>query len=190
MNAVSKSSLRNEARARRATLTRADFADAIARFADDLPIAPGAVIAGYHPIRDEADPRGMMSALGRRGHILALPVIAAANAALVFRQWNEGEALRPNAYGIAEPLPAASEIVPDVVLVPLLAFDALGHRLGYGGGYYDRTLDFIRSTRRVLAIGVAYTGQEIAQLPRDPHDHRLDWIVTETGARAFTTRAE
>jgi 5-formyltetrahydrofolate cyclo-ligase len=190
MNAVSKSSLRNEARARRATLTRPDFADAIARLAADLPIAPAAVIAGYHPIRDEADPRGLMSALGRRGHILSLPVIAAAKAALIFRRWSEGEALRPNAYGIAEPLPGAPQVLPDVVLVPLLAFDKLGHRLGYGGGYYDRTLDFLRRTRPVLAVGIAYAGQEVAQLPREPHDHRLDWIVTESGARAFTTRAE
>ncbi len=189
MNAVSKSSLRNEARARRATLTRADFADAIAQFAGALPIAPAAVIAGYQPIRDEADPRGLMSALGRRGHVLALPVVPAANAALIFRKWNEGEALRPNAYGIAEPLPSAAEIIPDVLLVPLLAFDAVGHRLGYGGGYYDRTLDFIRASRPVLAVGIAYAGQEIAQLPREAHDHRLDWIVTEDGARAFTTHA-
>jgi 5-formyltetrahydrofolate cyclo-ligase len=189
MSAISKSTLRNEARARRATLTRADFAEAIARFATDLPIPPGAAVAGYHPIRDEADPRGLMSMLGSHGHELALPVIAAAQAALIFRQWREGESLKPNAYGIAEPLPSAAEILPDVVLVPLLAFDASGHRLGYGGGYYDRTLDALRKSRRVLAVGVAYSGQESAPLPREAHDHVLDWIVTERGARSFTTHA-
>jgi 5-formyltetrahydrofolate cyclo-ligase len=182
---TSKSQLRNEARALRTTLTRADFAERIAAFAKDIPRAPAAVVAGYHPVRDEADPRGLMSALAAHGHALALPVIATAHAALIFRSWREGDALAPNAYGIAEPLPSAPEIVPDVVLVPLLAFDADGHRLGYGGGYYDRTLDAIRRSKPVLAIGVAYAGQEVAHLPRETHDHALDGIVTENGLRRF-----
>jgi 5-formyltetrahydrofolate cyclo-ligase len=180
-----KSNLRHELRARRATLTRADFAERIAAVARDIPLDPGAVVAGYHPVRDEADPRGLMSALAALGHPLALPVIVAARAALVFRRWRMGDVLAPNAYGIAEPPASAEEVVPDAVLVPMLGFDADGHRLGYGGGYYDRTLDAVRRGRSVLAIGIAYAGQEFPQLPRETHDHALDMIVTEAGVRYF-----
>src|SRR5262249_22515445 len=169
-----KSNLRNQLRARRATLTRADFSDRIAAFARDVPLAPGAVVAGYHPVRDEADPRGLRSARAAQGHPLALPVIAGVRKALVFRRWRMGDALAPNAYGIAEPPASAEEVVPDAVLVPLLAFDADGHRLGYGGGYYDRTLDAIRTARPVLAVGIAYAGQEVERLPRETHDHAPD----------------
>jgi 5-formyltetrahydrofolate cyclo-ligase len=180
-----KISLRNALRAHRASLTRADFAERIAAFAPDLPLAQGDVVAGYHPVRDEADPRGLMSALAMQGHALALPVIAAARSALIFRRWRTGDVLAPNAYGIAEPLPAAEAVTPDAVLVPLLAFDAGGHRLGYGGGYYDRTLDAIRRSRKVLAVGIAYAGQEVPLLPHETHDHALDLVVTEDGVRSF-----
>ena len=178
----SKASRRTEARARRALLTRADFAERIARFAADLALAKNAIVAGYDPIRDEADPRALMSALAALGHPLALPCVGAARTALVFRTWKMGDALAPNAYGIAEPLPDAREVAPNVVLVPLLAFDAQGHRLGYGGGYYDRTFESLPDARR---IGVAYAGQELPNVPREPHDHRLDLIVTENGVRLF-----
>ncbi|HUO88550.1 MAG TPA: 5-formyltetrahydrofolate cyclo-ligase [Rhizomicrobium sp.] len=180
-----KTSLRNEARARRAVLTRADFAGRIAAVAKDLPLAPGAIVAGYYPVRDEADPRALMSALAALGHPIALPVIVAERAALVFRRWRTGDPLAPNAYGIAEPLAGAQEVEPDAVLVPLLAFDAGGHRLGYGGGYYDRTLDRIRKAKPVLAVGIAYAGQEVALLPREAHDHALDMMLTENGLRRF-----
>ena len=177
-----KSALRAQARARRAALTRVDFAERIARFAADLALMQGAVVAGYDPIRDEADPRALMSALAAQGHALALPSVATPRAALLFRSWKMGDALTPNAYGIAEPLPEARAVVPDVVLVPLLAFDSQGHRLGYGGGYYDRTFDSLPQARR---IGIAYAGQEVENVPREPHDHRLDMIVTENGVRRF-----
>jgi 5-formyltetrahydrofolate cyclo-ligase len=177
-----KSAIRAQARARRARLTRADFAERIARFATGLELAPRAVVAGYDPIRDEADPRALMSALAAQGHALALPCVGAAQTALFFRSWKTGDALVPNAFGIAEPLPGAREVAPNVVLVPLLAFDAQGHRLGYGGGYYDRTFELLPQARR---IGIAYAGQEVANVPREPHDHRLDMIVTENGVRRF-----
>jgi len=177
-----KKNLRSEARARRATLTDPGFAQGIAVFAGDLGIASGAIVAGYHPFRDEADPRGLMAALSARGHRLALPCIVAAHAALVFRAWNAGDSLHPNTYGIAEPLAHAAEVVPDAVLVPLLAFDASGHRLGYGGGYYDRTFERLP---RMRLIGIAYSGQEMPAVPREAHDHRLDLIVTENGVRRF-----
>lgn len=174
--------LRTEARARRALLTRADFADTIASFADELHLAAGVVVAGYHPIRDEADPRALMAALAARGHRLALPCVTSTRAALIFRGWKMGDALTPNAWGIAEPLSTAPEVMPGVVLVPLLAFDAAGHRLGYGGGYYDRTIDALAG---IHSIGVAYAGQEVPRLPRELHDHPLDAVITEKGVRRF-----
>jgi 5-formyltetrahydrofolate cyclo-ligase len=177
-----KQNLRTEARARRATLTDPLFAERIASFARELGIAEGAIVAGYHPFRDEADPRGLMSALSALGHTLALPCVVAARTALVFRRWAMGVKLKPNAYGIAEPPVSAAEITPAVVLVPLLAFDGEGHRLGYGGGYYDRTFESLRGVR---VIGIAYSGQEFANVPREPHDHRLDAVVTENGVRRF-----
>lgn len=177
-----KQTLRAEARARRATLTDPGFATVIASFATRLGIPTKAIVAGYHPFRDEADPRGLLSALSALGHPLALPCIVQSRSALVFRRWTVGDVLTPNAYGIAEPPATVEEVVPAAVLVPLLAFDANGHRLGYGGGYYDRTFEALP---RVPIIGVAYSGQEMATLPREPHDHRLDMLVTELGVRVF-----
>ncbi|MGZ5934738.1 MAG: 5-formyltetrahydrofolate cyclo-ligase [Rhizomicrobium sp.] len=177
-----KQKARTEARARRVTLTWTAFADHVAAFAKDLDLPKGAIVAGYHPIRDEADPRALMSALSALGHPLALPCVVAARSALVFRKWKMGDPMAPNTYGIAEPLASAPEVMPGAVLVPLLAFDAEGHRLGYGGGYYDRTFDRLPGMR---LIGVAYAGQEVATVPREEHDHPLDMVVTENGIRRF-----
>lgn len=189
---LSKSDLRKEARARRAQFARAlpDFAQHIAAFSDQLNVRKSAVIAGYWPVRDEADPRGLMQALKDRGATLAFPRIDAEHAALSFRGWRESDALLDNRHGIPEPRADAAIVTPDVVLVPLLAFDAQGHRLGYGGGYYDRTLEALRSQGKVLAIGIAYAGQEVQTLPREAHDRALDLVVTERDVRAFTTRPE
>jgi 5-formyltetrahydrofolate cyclo-ligase len=189
---TSKSLLRTEARARRAALARAlpDFAQRIAAFADTLALAPGAVIAGYWPVQSEADPRALMAVLAARGHVLALPRIAAKGEALHFHRWREGDALFDNHYGIVEPSADAQRMMPDVILVPLLAFDASGHRLGYGGGYYDRSLFEGRATvppanplcrGPVLAIGIAYAGQLVPSLPHESHDRTLDAILTENG---------
>jgi 5-formyltetrahydrofolate cyclo-ligase len=183
MTSLDKRQIRANARARRAELARAvpDFAQRIAAFAGELNIPAHAIVAGYWPVRDEADPRALMKALG---NALALPCIDAKHAALSFREWREGDVLVDNHHGIPEPRAEAKIVTPDVVLVPLLAFDAHGHRLGYGGGYYDRTL----SAARAVAIGIAYAGQEVNELPREAHDHPLDMIVTENGLRRFTTR--
>jgi len=177
-----KRQLRSEARTRRASLTRAGLAQAIAEFASQLALPKGAIVAGYHPIRDEADPRALTSVLSAMGHPLALPVVAVAQSALVFRSWRTGDPLTPNSWGIAEPLASAPDVVPAIILVPLLAFDSTGHRLGYGGGYYDRTIDALPGVR---TIGIAYAGQEVSAVPREPHDHALDMIVTENGVRHF-----
>ena len=186
MNSTSaKSVLRDQARAQRAALARAcpDFAARIA--AVELPIAKGAVISFYWPMGDEADPRAMAARLAERGHALALPVTVEKGAPLVFRLWREGDPLIVHAFGMHEPAASAPEVRPDVLLVPLLAFDARGHRLGYGGGFYDRTLAALETK---LAIGVAYAGQESEALPIHERDHPLDMVVTERGLRRFTTR--
>ena len=189
-----KAELRAAARRHRATLTRADFAEAIARFAGDLDLAPGAIVAGYFPFRDEADPRGLMAALSAKGHKLALPSVEP-DRPLTFRAWAMGDAMHTSAYGIPEPLASAPEAVPSLVLVPLLAFDATGHRLGYGGGFYDRTLSLLARAQTppanpsarapLIAVGVAYAGQEVSALPREAHDHPLDAVITENGLRRF-----
>lgn len=182
---IAKQKLREDARARRVELARAcpDFALRIA--AMELPIAKSAVVSFYWPMGDEADPRALAARLAARGHPLALPVTIRKGTPLVFRLWCEGDALVVHAFGMHEPAASAPEVKPDVLLVPLLAFDARGHRLGYGGGFYDRTLAALDAK---LAIGVAYAGQESDELPIHERDHPLDMVVTELGLRRFTTR--
>ena len=177
-----KAELREQARARRARLARAcpDFAVHVARFADALP--PAAVVSFYWPMGDEADPRALALALAGRGARLALPVVAAKRSPLHFREWRQGDPLVVHAFGMHEPAADAARVVPDLLLVPLLAFDARGHRLGYGGGFYDRTLASLETKR---AAGVAYAGQEADLLPAMAHDHPLDMVVTEKGVRRF-----
>lgn len=130
----------------------------------------------------ELDPRPLMQALDGRGHGLALPVVAGAGRPLVFRAWTPGDPLRPAAFNTREPSPDKAEVTPRVVLVPLLAFDRAGYRLGYGGGFYDRTLAGLRAAGTALAVGLAFAGQEVESVPRDVNDRRLDWIVTEAEA--------
>lgn len=178
-----KAALRRDTRANRAVLARAcrNYATQIARFANDLALAPDAIVAGYWPVRDEADPRGLMDALAARGHVLALPRIDERHAALSFRCWKEGDVLVDNHHAIPEPSAEVVAVTPHVVLVPLLAFDTAGHRLGYGGGYYDRTLAMLN----VRAIGIAYAGQHVELLPREAHDHPLEAVLTENGLTKF-----
>ena len=180
---ITKRLLRESSKAKRHELARAapDFARRIGMFIDHLPIPRDAIVAGYMPLRDEADPRLLMHAIAQRGHRLALPVVDTGSRTLSFHEWKEGDAISLNSYGIAEPAGPSEPVEPGVVLVPLLAFDASGHRLGYGGGYYDRALERMR----VRAIGVAYAGQEVKELPRGQHDRRLDMILTERGLRRF-----
>jgi 5-formyltetrahydrofolate cyclo-ligase len=180
---TSKPSLRRSAKERRAVLARSvlDFAARIADFAPQLPLKPGQIVAGYWPHRDEADPLTLMAALATKGHALALPCIDASKGELVFRRWSEGDDVVLNAYGINEPRRERETVAPALILVPLLAFDTSGHRLGYGGGYYDRTLAKLRA----ITVGIAYDGQEVQELEPEPHDRALDMIVTEKGLRVF-----
>ncbi|MBN9147875.1 MULTISPECIES: 5-formyltetrahydrofolate cyclo-ligase [unclassified Nitrobacter] len=183
----SKNELRAAALARRDALSaeqRTSAARAIATLMPPLDIT-SSTIAGYAPIRSEIDPAPLMQSMAARGAALAMPAIAARNAALVFRAWKPGEALVRGVFGIAEPPATAAEVVPDIVLVPLAAFDRAGHRIGYGAGYYDRTLAQLRDSRPVIAIGLAFAVQEIPQVPALSHDVRLDYVLTEAGLFSF-----
>jgi 5-formyltetrahydrofolate cyclo-ligase len=180
-----KPALRLAAELRRQTLARPEHEAALAAHADALALPQGAVVAGYWPMKSEADPRALMTALCAKGHLLALPCVAKRGAPLVFHRWKEGDPLTNGAFGTSEPLLCAERVTPSVLLVPLLAFDAVGYRLGYGGGFYDRTLETLRAAGDILAIGIAYAGQEIPAVPHAAHDQRLDAILTENGFRSF-----
>lgn len=140
---------------------------------------PGAIIAGYWPVGGEMDIRPLMSRLHGDGYICVLPVVKNSNAPLAFRRWRPGDVLEPGVHEIPVPGAESPELTPQVVLTPLLAYDADGYRLGQGAGYYDRTLQSLRAAAAILAVGIAYDGQQVPSLPREPHDEPLDWLVTE-----------
>jgi len=140
----------------------------------------GQVLAGYMPMRTEIDPLPAMAAHAGAGGVVGVPVIVARAAPLVFRRWRPGAAMVAGTFGALIPA-EGEEVVPEVLVVPLLAFDRRGFRLGYGGGFYDRTLAALRARGRVTAIGFAFAAQEVAAVPAGPRDERLDLIVTEAG---------
>jgi 5-formyltetrahydrofolate cyclo-ligase len=133
--------------------------------------------AGYFPVHDELDPVPLLQALHGRGLRTALPAMKP-GPDLAFRQWSPGAPLKRGKYGIQEPGGECAELIPDVVLVPLLAFDAKGGRLGYGAGYYDAALRRMRQSARVTAIGIAFDEQEFPEVPQEPQDERLDLVLT------------
>jgi 5-formyltetrahydrofolate cyclo-ligase len=140
------------------------------------------VVSGFWPIRSEIDVRPLMLALAdATGALLAMPVVAARGQALSFRHWHPEAAMVEGPFGTAHPAEAAATLVPDLLLVPLLAFDRSHHRLGYGAGFYDRTLAGLRSGGPVTAVGVAYAAQEVAAVPISAYDERLDLVLTERG---------
>ena len=140
------------------------------------------ILAGYWPFGSEMDVRPPLVALDRTGVMLTLPEVVAKDRPLRFRAWRPEEALVEGPHGTFHPLNTAPLMRPDVLLVPLLAFDRSGYRLGWGGGYYDRTLQLLRKTGECVAIGVAYSAQEVDELPRDEYDQPLDWVITEQQA--------
>jgi len=155
-------------------------ADAVReRLLSDVGLAAGAVVSGYWPIGTELDVRPVLDHLALTGFACALPVVVARGQPLLFREWTPETPLETAGYGLLEPAVGVPEVEPDVLLVPLLAFDRVGFRLGYGAGFYDRTLDGLRRKKPVTAVGVGYAAQEMASVPRDRYDQPLDWIVTE-----------
>jgi len=182
-----KSELRLQARAARVPLARAvpDHAARLAAHAGALAIADGSLVGAYVAMGDEADPRLLLQALAARGCRFAFPRVAQKRAPLDFHHVQPDAAFTRSAFGVAEPAPDWPRAAPKIFLVPLLAFDASGTRLGYGGGFYDRTL---AATPGARAIGVAFAGQEVSVLPRLAYDQPLDAVVTENGVRHFPRR--
>lgn len=156
-------------------------------FLADCPLTGAEIIAGFWPIGAEADPLPLLEKLRERGHPVALPVVVARDAPLIFRLWVNDIPLEPAGFGTRAPGPAAPEVRPDILLMPLLAYDEEGHRLGYGGGYYDRTLAHLVPRPRL--VGFAFSGQAQKSIPHEAHDVMLDAVVTERGLAFFSNRA-
>jgi 5-formyltetrahydrofolate cyclo-ligase len=181
-SAATKAELRRQALARRDGLPAAERAEAAATIAArpfPIAVAPGTIVAGFMPMRSEINPLPLMRKLADAGARLALPVVDGRGKPLIMRAWEVGEPLAAGVWGIREPPPAAPEVAPDILIVPLLAFDRAGHRIGYGAGYYDMTIAGLREQKAVVAIGLAFADQEIAAVPATPHDAPLDLVLTE-----------
>jgi 5-formyltetrahydrofolate cyclo-ligase len=158
----------------------AEAADAmVAQLNAAFPFAANKIIAGYWPIGSEIDCRPAMAALHHRGALMCLPIAGQRGDRLVFRRWVPGDALEQGPFGTFHPAASAASIEPDILLIPLLAFDSQGHRLGYGAGYYDRTLSAMRSAKNILAWGIAFDEQETPIVPAEPTDAELDGLITD-----------
>jgi 5-formyltetrahydrofolate cyclo-ligase len=151
----------------------------------ERPIATPAVVSGFWPMKEELDIRPLLVELSNEGCQLALPVVVGKGQPLIFRAWRPGDPLEPGVFGTLHP-PARREVVePDALIVPLLACDELGWRLGYGGGFYDRTLLGLRQRKTITAVGVGFDEQFVPEVPHGPADQRLDWLLTDKRACAF-----
>ena len=146
----------------------------------DCPPPAGAVVSGFWPLEGELDIRPLLHALFERGHVIVLPVTPKRGQPLTFRVWRPGDVMERERFGTFRP--TGPEAVPDFLLVPLLAFDRMGGRLGYGAGYYDRTLAHLPPT---FALGCAFAAQEVPSVPMGPFDARLDAVATERGVTRF-----
>lgn len=181
-----KTALRARMKAWRATLSpQAQIAagDALAAHALDFLHRPdtAAVVSGFSPMADELRVWALLRRLAAQGYGLAMPVMQGKGKPLLFRAWAAGDAMDKAVWGIAEPKPDKAALDPDIVLVPLLAFDLGGWRLGYGGGFYDRTLRELRSRRPIVAVGLAYDEQQVDGVPHLDYDERLDWVLRPSG---------
>jgi 5-formyltetrahydrofolate cyclo-ligase len=145
------------------------------------PTPHGTIVSAFAPLPDEARLWPLLRRLAREPYRLALPVMRGKGSALMFRAWTPGDTLEHRVWGIAEPTADKPELDPDILLVPLLAFDALGWRLGYGGGYYDRTLRALRARKSITAVGVGYDQQAVDAVPHLDYDERLDWVLRPSG---------
>lgn len=184
--ATSKAVLRRLALAARDALApanRAEAADRLPTFVDAIAVAEGTIVAGYMPIRSEIDPRPLMATLAARGARLCLPVVGEDRETLVFREWHAGAALEPASFGLSVPGAEAAELTPEVLLLPLAAFDDAGNRIGYGKGHYDRALERLEALGPRRKIGLAFALQRVDAVPAEPHDRPLDLILTELGPR-------
>lgn len=180
---------RDKAALRRDALARRDALDPRTRSAGSLAVAEHALavagladaplVGAFWPIRSEVDPRPLIERLFARGRRVALPKVTPDG--LVFREWRAGEALVAGGFGLSEPRDDLPALDPTALIVPLAAFDRRGQRIGYGRGYYDRAIARLSRDHPVLTVGIAFSVQEIARVPAEPHDRPLDHIVTEAG---------
>lgn len=179
-----KQALRAEMKARRDELHARD-PDAGETLADKFPLKLferyGPSVAVYLPIGSEIDPRPLIGKLIDAGAELALPCVQE-DGTMVYRAYRRGDMLEKRSFGLLEPNAEVPEVFPTLVLTPLLAFDRQGNRLGYGQGHYDRALTKLRAQGRVFVCGLAFFGQEVEQVPAEPHDIALDWVMTERGS--------
>jgi 5-formyltetrahydrofolate cyclo-ligase len=177
-----KAVLRQEATALRDVLpadARKAAAEAIAARKFPLAITPDTIVSGFMPLKSEINPLPLLQKLAKAGAQLALPAIAGRGKPLIMRGWEFGAQLDRGQWGIREPKPDAPEVEPDILLVPLLAFDRKGFRIGYGAGYYDMTIHRLRTLKPVIAVGIAFAAQQVPKIPTTPRDERLDLVLTE-----------
>jgi 5-formyltetrahydrofolate cyclo-ligase len=154
-------------------------AETIAARPFPVAIKPGVILSGFMPMKTEINPIPLLRKLSDAGAQLALPAIAGRGKALIMRAWTFGAPLKAGQWGIREPAPGAPEVAPDILIVPLAAFDRAGHRIGYGAGHYDMTINALRAKKQVIAIGIAFAAQEISRVPATERDARLDLVLTE-----------
>ncbi|MBS0535944.1 MAG: 5-formyltetrahydrofolate cyclo-ligase [Proteobacteria bacterium] len=187
-----KSALRAATLAKRDAMPAAERQAAAEELAArGLPVAvePGQIVSGFMPMKTEINPLPLLRKLADAGARLALPCIAGRGKPLIMRAYQFGDQFKSGQWGIREPTPDAPEAKPDIVLVPLVCFDRAGHRVGYGAGYYDRTIAGLRALKPVVTIGIAFALQEIPQVPATEHDQRLDFVLTEKEIIAFSKAA-
>jgi 5-formyltetrahydrofolate cyclo-ligase len=180
--ASAKPALRQLALARRDAMpadARAAAVEAVTQRSFPLSVSPGTIVSGYSRMKSEFNPVPLMRRLADAGARLALPVTPKRGNPLIMRAWAFGDELASGVWGIREPKAEAPEVFPDIMLVPLAAFDRAGHRIGYGAGYYDRTIARIRAIKPVTTIGLAFSVQEIAKVPATAFDQQLDLVLTE-----------
>jgi 5-formyltetrahydrofolate cyclo-ligase len=177
-----KAELRKTAFARREALPAAErqaAAETVAARPFPLPVPPGAIVSGFSPLKTEINPLPLLRKLAAAGARLALPVVAGRGKPLIMRSYAFGQPLNEGVWGIREPKEDAPEVDPDILIVPLAAFDRRGNRIGYGAGYYDMTIGRLRSIKPVVAVGIAYAAQEVDEVPTTSRDARLDLVLTE-----------
>ncbi|MDE1157809.1 MAG: 5-formyltetrahydrofolate cyclo-ligase [Neorhizobium sp.] len=169
---------------------RADKSMALVSHGDEaIQVKPGTVVSGFLPIRSEADIRPLLETLEQRGARICVPVVIDRET-IVFRAFDPQIELVKGSFGTSGPGPDAAELDPEIMLVPLAAFDARGHRIGYGGGYYDRAIAHLRQKGvDPKLIGIAFDCQEVASVPDEPHDMQLGGVLTESGYRPFAPAA-
>lgn len=190
MTADNKDILRKEAQRHRVLIDpRTEHPDdAAPHFFEAIKPRTDQIVASYWPKEREFDPGAIMEQLLKNGNKCALPVVERGSRVLKFARWEEGVEMTPGPYDVMQPVDNGQTewLEPDIVIVPLLAFDRRGYRLGYGGGYYDATLKALRAGKDILAVGVAYAQQAcLFNLPVEEHDEPLDWVVTPKGAQNF-----